>query len=219
MSPIRIVLGEDHALVREGTRRILEQDPELSVVGEAGDGERVLELIGTLRPDIAILDIKMPTLSGIDVVRRMHDRSPRTRALILSAYDDDELVAAPMDAGASGFLLKTARPAELLDAVRRICAGEVVLHPVIAAKIARLWSRHHDDASRAPLSPRELEVLELAASGLRNQAIAERLSISRRTVEGHFNGILGKLGVSSRLEAVLYAMSQGWLRSPGRGPE
>ena len=213
MEQIRVVLGEDHALVREGTRRILEEAGDFTVVGEAGDGSQVLALIEELHPDVAVLDIRIPRLSGIDVVRRMRERSPATRALMLTAYDDDEFILAALDAGAAGYLLKTARAAELLDAIRRVHAGEPVLQAAIATKVARLWLRRPGVRSdlTEPLSPREREVLELAASGLRNRVIADRLGISSRTVEGHFNSILGKLGVSSRLEAVLYALSHGWV--------
>ncbi|MBI4233935.1 MAG: response regulator transcription factor [Chloroflexi bacterium] len=214
MDFIRIVLGEDHALVREGTRRILEQHPDLVVVGEAGDGEQALGLIERLQPDVAILDIHMPKLTGIEVVRRMGGRSPQTRVLMLTAYDDDDYVLALMEAGATGYLLKTARAGELVEGVRSVHQGEVVLHPAIAAKVARLWGRRGVAVEReAPeaLSVREREVLELAARGLRNKVIAERLSLSVRTVEGHFNSILAKLGVSSRIEAVLYAASRHWV--------
>lgn len=210
MEPIRIVLADDHGLMREGTRHILDQCADLEVVGEAEDGQEALELIDRLQPDVAILDIRMPVLNGIEVVRRMKESSPRTAALMLTAYDDDDYILALMDAGALGYLLKTTRASELVDAVQRVHQGEAVLHPAIARKVARLWSRRRDAASSErseQLSPRELSVLELAAKGLRNRAIAEALSISVRTVEGHFRGILAKLGVSSRVEAVLYALS------------
>lgn len=217
MDPIRIVLGEDHSLVREGTRRILEQHPDLTVVGEAGDGQEVLELVERLRPDVAILDIRMPRLSGIEVLRRMKQSSPNTKAIMLTAYDDDDYILALMEAGASGYLLKTTRAADLVEAVRSVQQGEPVLHPAIAVKVARLWGRTRataEQGSSEELSSREREVLVLAANGLRNKAIADRLGISVRTVEGHFNSILAKLGVASRTEAVLYAVSRRWV-SPG----
>lgn len=210
MEPIRIVLADDHFLIREGTRHILEQCLDLKVVGDAEDGEQALELIERLQPDVAILDIRMPKLNGIDVVRRMKECSPNTEALILTAYDDDEYILALMAAGALGYLLKTARPSELIDAVQRVDRGEPVLHPVIAVKVARLWARLRNSTGQElaePLSAREREVLQLAANGLRNKAIADKLSISVRTVEGHFHSIFAKLGVSSRIEAVLYAIS------------
>ncbi len=214
--PIRIVLAEDYSLVRDGTRRILEQQDDLKVIGEAGNGEEALELIKCLRPDIAILDIRMPCLSGVEVVRRMKACSPSTKALILTAYDDDEYILALMEAGASGYLLKTVRANELIEAVRSINIGKPVLHPAIAMKVARLWSRRQSSMERGrkaveELSQRELEVLDLAAKGLRNKAIAENLGISVRTVEGHLSSILTKLNVTSRIEAILYAASQHWI--------
>ncbi len=211
MEPIRIVLAEDHSLMREGTLRILEQYPDLTVVGEAGDGQQALELIESLRPDVAIIDIRMPKLSGIEVVRRMKSCCPDTKALMLTAYDDDDYILALIGAGASGYLLKTAHEGELIDSIRSVNSGETVLHPAIAAKMAHLWahagtSAKHEAAEQ--ISSRELEVLELAARGYRNKAIAEKLCISVRTVEGHFTSIFIKLGVSSRIDAVLYAVSR-----------
>ncbi len=211
METIRIVLAEDHSLVREGTHRILEQYSDLTVVGEAENGEQALELITRLKPDVAILDIRMPKLNGIEVVRQMKTHSPDTKALMLTAYDDDDYILALMEAGASGYLLKTAHASELVKAVRSVHLGEPVLHPAIAVKIARLWAHHRISVGQTvaeQLSLREREILELAAKGLRNKAIADKLSISVRTVEGHFNRIFAKLGVSSRTEAVLYAISR-----------
>lgn len=208
---ISIVLAEDHPLMRKGTRQLLEKYRDFKVVGEAEDGAHALELIKSLRPDVAILDIRMPKLNGIEVVRRMKDISPDTKALMLTAYDDDDYIMALMKAGASGYLLKTAREKDLVDSVYGVSSGEPVLHPAIAMKVARLWAQR-GEASRPglieQLSNRELEVLELAAKGLRNRAIAEELKISIRTVEGHFNSIFTKLDVSSRIEAVLEAMSR-----------
>ncbi len=211
MDRIKIILAEDHALMREGTRHLLEQYPEFEIVGEAEDGQQALELIEKLKPDVAILDIRMPKQNGIEVVRGMKRCCPGTKALMLTAYDDDDYIFALMEAGASGYLLKTAGAKELADAVRTVYAGEPVLHPAIAMKIARLWVQR-GTAPKAgtteQLSPRELEILELAARGLRNKAIAEKLGISIRTVEGHFNSIFTKRGVFSRMEAVLDAISQ-----------
>jgi DNA-binding NarL/FixJ family response regulator len=211
MNPIRIVLADDHWLMRDETRRILEQYPNLEVVGEGEDGQQALELVARLQPDVAILDIRMPKLNGIEVVRQMKELSPDTKALILTAYDDDDYILALMEAGALGYLLKTTRAKELIDAVQRVHQGETVLQPAIAAKVARLWEQNREltrQESPEQLSPRELEVIQLAARGLRNKAIADKLSISARTVEGHFNSIFTRLGVSSRLEAVLYAVSR-----------
>jgi DNA-binding NarL/FixJ family response regulator len=211
---IRIVLADDHALVRQGTRRMLEEHAELRVVGEAGDGVEALDMVERLKPDVLILDVRMPKLSGVEVVRRLRGRSVPTRVLVLSAYDDDEYIVTLMKAGASGYLLKTAPVEELVEAIRSIYQGESVLHPAIAAKVARLWGQYSQKVGREldkELSDRELEVLSLAARGLRNKDIASRLNISVRTVEGHVNAILARLGVESRVEAILYAVSRGWV--------
>jgi DNA-binding NarL/FixJ family response regulator len=208
---VRIVLAEDHTLMREGTRRILEQHPDLTVVGEAGDGEQALALVKSLQPDVAILDIRMPKLNGIEVVRRIKDYCPHTKTLVLSGYDDDDYVLAAMEAGATGYLLKTAQAKELVESVRCVQSGETVLYPIIAAKVARLWASRRiptEKGSVEQLSSREMEVLELAAKGLRNKDIGSKLNISTRTVEGHFNNIFTKLEVSSRIEAILYAVSK-----------
>ncbi|MBI2831852.1 MAG: response regulator transcription factor [Chloroflexi bacterium] len=220
--PIRIVLAEDHWLMREGTRHILEQTPDFKMVGEAEDGEQALELIGSVKPDVAILDIRMPKLNGIEVVRKMKELSPDTEALMLTAYDDDDYILALVSAGALGYLLKTARPNELIDAVRRVHQGEPVLDPAIAMKVARLWANQRETTKQnsstgvtEELTQREFEVLQLAANGFRNKAIADKLSISVRTVEGHFRSIFAKLGVSSRVEAVLYALSRQLVTNEG----
>jgi DNA-binding NarL/FixJ family response regulator len=211
VEPIRIVLADDHWLLREGTRHILDQCPDLKVVGDAENGEQALDLIQRLQPDVAVLDIRMPKLGGIEVVRRMKEVSPNTEALILTAFDDDDFIVALMAAGALGYLLKTARPSELIEAVQRVHAGEPVLHPTIAAKVSRLWLRLRsaDDRDQLErLNSREKEVLQLAADGLRNKAIAEKLNLSVRTIEGYFRSIFAKMGVTSRVEAVLLGISR-----------
>jgi DNA-binding NarL/FixJ family response regulator len=208
---IRVVLAEDHALVRQGTRRILEEQIDLKVVGEAENGEQALELVNRLKPDVAILDIRMPGLSGVKVVSKLSESSAKTRILILSAFDDDEYILALMEAGVSGYILKTCQANELVEAVRGVAQGKNVLHPDIAMKVARLWARRRVQSGQdaaGKLSPRELEVLKLAARGLHAKQIADELGISVRTVNGHFDNMFGKLGVSSRVQAVLYALSQ-----------
>jgi DNA-binding NarL/FixJ family response regulator len=153
----------------------------------------------------------MPELSGIEVVRRMRSPSPLTKALMLSAYDDDDYVLALLEAGASGYLLKTVHEKELIDAIRAVFLGELVLHPVIAMKIAKLWAQRGapiKQKTSCELSPREVEIIELAAKGLRNKSIADELEISIRTVECHFSSIFSKLGVKNRIEAILEASSR-----------
>lgn len=210
METINIVIADDHLLMREGTRRILEGYPDLKVVGEADDGEKAMDLLRRLRPDLIILDIRMPKLNGVEVVQQMSDCCPDTKVWILTAYDDDEYIFALMGAGAHGYFLKTVQPTELIEAVRNIHSGEIVLDPTIAAKVAQLWAQNQMLTGRIvdKLSPRELEILRFAAKGLRNKAIADELFISNRTVERHFSNIFIKLDVTSRMEAVLYGISQ-----------
>lgn len=211
MDPLRIVLAEDHPLMREGTRRVLAAQPDMVVVGEAEDGEQALALITRLKPEVAILDIHLPKLNGIAVARRLKETSPGTKVLMLTAHDDEDYILALMEIGVWGYLLKTSKTDEVVKAVRSVHSGEPVLDPAIAAKVAYLWAHHKisaKDEAVNELSPRELEVLEMATRGLRNKDIADQLSISVRTVERHFSGILSKLNVSSRVEAVLFAISQ-----------
>jgi two-component system, NarL family, response regulator LiaR len=221
MNRIRIVLAEDHVLVREGTRRILEQQADFDVVGETGDGQEVLQLIGALQPDVAILDVRMPGMNAIEVTRQVRIAGLDTRILMLTAYDDDDYVVAALEAGAQGYLLKTVRAAELEKAVRAVYARETVLHPSIAARMTQILMKRNGGGAetecREVLSPREWEVLQLAAQGLRNRDIATRMGVSSRTVEGHFSSILNKLGVSSRTAAVMHATAQRWLSRSDAG--
>lgn len=206
---VKIILVEDHVLVRQGTRRILEEHQELSVIGEADSGEQGLEMARRLRPDVAVVDIRLPGMSGVEMIRELRRVSPQTRMLVLSAYDDDEYVLAMMGEGVSGYMLKTAEANELVEAVCSVAMGKDVLHPDIAIKVARLWARRRMLSQEAVglLSHREMEVLRLAAKGLSAKAIACNLGISARTVNDHFRSIFHKLGVSSRLKAVLRALS------------
>jgi DNA-binding NarL/FixJ family response regulator len=212
---IRIVIADDHAVVREGTRTLLEREADMELVGEAGDGEKALELIAKLKPDVAILDINMPRLNGIEVTRRVKSISPQTAILILTIYDNDQYIFSLLEAGAAGYLLKEAPTAELIKAVRSIYAGEPVLHPSVADKVIQRALKGRDkvgeDDSYSELSQREKEVLQLAAKGLSNQAIADQLHLSIRTVQRHLNSIFNKLNVGSRTEAIFQSVKKGWL--------
>ncbi len=210
--PVRIILVEDHALTRAGTGDFLRKQTDFAVVGEAEGGEEALAAIDFLKPDVAILDIRLPEISGIEVARRMRELSPETKSLVLTAFDDDDYILAAMQVGVSGYLLKTSHPEELADAVRKVSKGETVLDPNISAKVAKLWLRRgspaNDDAV-ARLTDREREVLDCVARGLRNKEIAAWLSLSAHTVAAHLSSIYEKLNVSSRTQAALYARSQG----------
>ena len=211
--PIRIVIADDHALVREGTRQILEDHPGLVVAGEAQDGEEAVAMVSRLQPDVVLMDIAMPKLNGIDATRIIKKESPATSVLILTAYDDDQYIFALLDAGAAGYLLKNVRGEELAQAVRAVAEGESVLHPAIAAKVFKRYTRSDQavDEEIEPLTDRESEVLAIAARGLSNKMIARELSLSDRTVQVHLSNIFGKLGVASRTEAVITALRRGLL--------
>ena len=215
MGKIKILIADDHAVVREGTRQILEQEPDLQVVAEAGDGEEAVRLTGTFKPDVALIDIAMPRLDGIEATRQIKVLYPTTAVLILSAYDDDQFVFKLLEAGAAGYLLKSIRGRELIDAVRAVYAGESVLHPSIARKVLNRFSlvsgRPREQKPSAVLTEREIEVLSLATRGLSNQDIASELSLSLRTVQAHLGHIFNKLQVSSRTEAVVHALKEGWI--------
>jgi len=216
MEKIKVFLAEDHVLMREGTREFLEREEDIEVVGEAGDGEETVRLATQLRPDVAIIDIAMPKLNGIEATKRIKAQNPSTAILILTAYDNDQYIFAVLDAGAAGYLLKSVDSQELVDAVRAVHAGESVLHPTVARKVLdRLAARRPrpvDDEGIERLTKREMEVLKLAAKGLRNKEIAEELVLSVRTVQGHLSNIFGKMQVGSRTEAVIKALRKGWLR-------
>ncbi|UCB43652.1 MAG: response regulator transcription factor [Dehalococcoidales bacterium] len=213
MEKIRILLADDHAIVREGTRRVLEAESDMEVVAEAGDGEEAVEQVIRLKPDVAIMDIAMPKLNGIEATRRLKEAVPSTAVLVLTVYDNDRYVFSLLEAGAAGYLLKNVRGSELVEAIRSVYHGESVLHPAIASKVLRRFMPSKQGAGQvapASLTERELEVLMLAAKGLSNGDIADKLYLSVRTVQGHLARIFDKLGVGSRTEAILRGLKEGW---------
>ncbi len=212
---IRVLLAEDHAVVREGTRDILERDPEISVVGEAGDGPSVVELAARLAPDVVLLDLALPGFNGIEAARRIGAQSGTARVLVLSAYDEKAYVAAALEAGAHGYLVKSAHADEVVAAIRAVARGEIVLHPAVAQHVI---GRSPHDAGAPTLTSREVEGLRLVALGQRTRDIAARLAVSARTVESDLTAIFTKLGVSTRTEAVMRGASRGWLQLPYDGP-
>ncbi len=212
---IKVLIADDHTVVREGTRQILAQESDIDVVAEAADGEEAVRLAGDRQPDVVIMDIAMPKLDGIEATRRIKALYPDVTVLVLSAYDDDQFVFSLLEAGAAGYLLKSVRGRELIDAVRAVYAGESALHPSIARKVLNRFVLTPDKTvMQKPgevLSDREIEVLKLATRGLSNQEIAEKLCLSLRTVQAHLGHIFNKLGVSSRTEAVVRALKAGWI--------
>lgn len=210
---IRILIADDHALVREGTRRILEAEPDIEVVGEAADGAEAIALAEELAPDVVVIDIGMPVINGVEATRVIKERLPEVGVLVLTVHDDDPYVYAILEAGAAGYLLKDVHGAEVVEAVRSVRAGEAVLHPAIARKVLRRFSATgSSQANYAPLTARELEVLRLAARGLSNKQIGTELGLSARTVQVHLGRIFHKLRVASRTEAVIEGLRRGWFR-------
>lgn len=212
--PIRVVLADDHAVVRKGIREFLEAEGDIVVVAEASDGAQAVELVAEHLPDVAVLDIQMPGVTGIEATRRIRAEHPSVKVLVLTAYDDDPYVFALLQAGAHGYLLKTTDSSQLVEAVRAVQRGQPALDATITRKMIETMAggRPPGAASAAEaLTERELEVLRLAARGLTNKAIAQALSISDRTVQGHLANIYAKMSVGSRTEAVTEALRQGWI--------
>lgn len=214
MSGIKVLLAEDHAITRQGMCRLLEEESDLAVVGEAGDGEEAVQMVTEMQPDVIIMDIAMPKLNGIEATRQIKLLCPSTAVLALSAYDDDEYVFGLLEAGAAGYLLKTANGDQLISAIRAVYKGEPVLDPIVARKVINRFRSPSQmmGSERRPehLSDREMDVMKLAAKGMSNKEIADELVLSKRTVEGHLRSTFNKLGVASRTEAVLYGLRKGW---------
>ena len=215
---VSVLLADDHAAVRQGVRQFLEADRALQIVAEAGDGREALRLIREHQPHVAVLDIRMPGLTGIEVTRQVRAERLPVGVLILTAFDDDPYVQAVLQAGANGYVLKSADARDLIDAVKAVHEGRSVLDPAIAHKLLARLARPASpaDLPLASLTERELDVLRLAARGQTNKAIGAQLDISDRTVQGHLAKIYDKLHASSRTEAVMRAVSLG-LVPPGLG--
>jgi len=210
---IRVLLADDHAVVRAGIRQFLEHAPDITVVAEADDGLMAQHLITRHLPDVAVLDIQMPQASGIEVTRWLRTNYPEVGVLVLTAYDDPPYIMAVLQAGANGYVLKTASPSEIVQAVRDVYAGKSVLDLEIAGKLMSQLAGKYQQPDYEALTPREVEVLALTAKGYTNKAIGVQLSISDRTVQGHLANIYAKLDASGRTEAVMRGVSLGLIES------
>ena len=207
---LRILLVDDHDVLRAGTRQVFETYPDMVVVGEASDGNTALAVVDELAPDVVLIDLRLPDRDGIDVARQLKASHPAIQIVVLSAFSDDEFVRAALEAGVTGYLLKTMPRHELVNAVRAASQGTSVLDPILSARLAGAApSRPRPPSSRSGLTWREGEIVTLVAEGLTNKAIAARLEMSVRTVEGHINHVFTKLGVESRTELARLVLTQG----------
>lgn len=214
MERIKILLVEDHVLLRESLRQYLEKDPTLEVVGEAGDGEQMVAITAELQPDMIIADISMPKLNGIEAIKQVKSVNPSIPVLILTAYSLDQYVFPLLEAGAAGYLLKDISGEELIESIHRVNKGDAVLHPTVMRKVLKRFrgsDKKQQSSSFDALTDREVEVLAQAVRGKTNKEIANGLAVSVRTVEAHLGHIFNKLGVSSRTEAVFLAFKEGWV--------
>jgi DNA-binding NarL/FixJ family response regulator len=223
---MRVLIADDQQLVRAGLRMILEQEPDIEVVGESGDGVEALEMARRLRPDVVLMDIRMPRMDGLEATRNLLSQpGVATRVLVLTTFEIDEYVFEAVRAGASGFLLKTAPPADLVRAVRIVAVGEALLSPSVTRQLIGEFARLSRRPAQPPpelasLTEREMEVLKLVATGLSNAEIANRLFLGEATVKTHVSRVLDKLGLGDRVQAVVYAyehslVERGSSRSEG----
>jgi DNA-binding NarL/FixJ family response regulator len=210
---IRVLLADDHVIVRAGIRQFLEQNADIQVVAEAANGQEACDLITQHKPDVAILDIQMPKMTGIEATRWLRSHQLTVGILILTAYDDEPYVQAVLQAGANGYVLKTAEPEEIVQGVRDVFHGKSVLDAVLAQRLISKLSSKETPALIEPLTDRELQILSLAGKGLTNKAIGVQLSISDRTVQNHLSNVFNKLQAESRTEAVMRAVSLGLISS------
>jgi NarL family two-component system response regulator LiaR len=210
IDPIRILITDDHAVVREGLRTLISTEPGMEVVGEAADGVEAVQKACSLRPDVILLDMVMPRMDGLEAINEIKRECPDAQILVLTSFSDDEKVFPAIKAGALGYLLKNTTPERLLNAIRDVNQGKPSLSSDIAKKLMRELQRNSDlPPTEEPLTAREMDVLRLVAQGLSNQEIAERLVIGEGTVRTHVSNILAKLHLANRTQAALYALREG----------
>jgi NarL family two-component system response regulator LiaR len=212
-SKIRVLLADDHAVLREATAELVDHQPDMVVVGQAGTGEETVRLTRELRPDVVVMDIAMPRGNGLEATRSIVSELPDTRVLVLTAHEDRDHVIPLLGAGAIGYLPKTVGLNELLDAIRSAGRGESVLPPSVASVVVRHLAGEAEQTPRSALTSREMEVLRLVSQGLSNYQVAHKLGLSVRTIEAHLTHVYNKLDVASRTEAALLAQREGWLSS------
>jgi len=206
--PIRVLIADDHAVVREGLRTFLDLQDGIEVVGEAADGDEAIREAERLQPDVILIDLVMPRLDGVQAMRELRARVPRVRAVVLTSFLDDKHLLPAMRAGAAGYLLKSVQPQELARAVRAAVAGEALIDPAVAARLVETLEDGGDERVEQ-LTPREREVLALIGRGLPNKRIADELGIAEKTVKVHVSHVLAKLGVDDRTQAALFAVREG----------
>jgi NarL family two-component system response regulator LiaR len=212
---IRVLIADDHAVVREGLRAYLQLQETLDVVGEAGDGEEAVREAERLRPDVILMDLVMPRLDGVGAMRELRRRLPASRVIVLTSFADDERLLPAIQAGAAGYLFKNVQPSELARAIHAAHAGEALLDPAVAARLVQEIARPAAQDPPDRLTPREREVLLLIARGLPNKRIARELGVAEKTVKTHVGHLLAKLGVSDRTQAALYAVREGLVERTG----
>lgn len=207
---IRVMIADDHPIVRQGLDVVLAAQPDMELVAEATNGEEAVRLAQQLRPDIIVMDLQMPVMDGLTAIGHIDKTCPDTRILVLTSFPDDNNVFMAIKSGAMGFLLKDSPPENLLEAIRTVYQGESALHPTIARKLVQEIKRPPElPPAEQPLTPRELEVLQLLARGLSNREIADELGVSVRTITTHVRNVLDKLHLANRTQAALYALEQG----------
>jgi two-component system, NarL family, response regulator LiaR len=209
VTEIRVLIADDHAVVRQGLRTFLELQEDIEVVGDAADGEAALAGVERFEPDVVLMDLVMPGLGGVEAIRRLRSLRPETRVLVLTSFLDDEKLFPAVRAGAAGYLLKDVEPSELVRAIRTVADGEALLHPAVAARLMEEFSDTERPVADEALTAREREVLVLIARGLPNKQIALELGIAEKTVKTHVSSILSKLGLTDRTQAALYAVRAG----------
>ena len=218
MTAIRVLIADDHAVVRQGLRTFLELQDDIEVVADVADGESALAAAAEHDPDVVLMDLVMPGVDGVEAIRRLRERQPHTRVVVLTSFLDDDKLFPAVRAGAAGYLLKDVEPAELVRAIHAVGDGEALLHPAVAARLMEELSAAGRPPPEESLTAREREVLELIARGLPNKLIARELAIAEKTVKTHVSSILGKLGLTDRTQAALYAVRSGLLERDELGP-